>query len=284
MKSNQLIRLAGATFLGALVFALSPALSAQSASAYVTSGLDKYRMGDFDAAIADYTKAIDLNSSSVGAYNYRGMARSKQGNFEGAKADYAQALKLKPNFVDAFFNRGTAELLQGNLDGAIADYSKAIELKPDHLEAYFHRGLARDGQSNFEGASGDYAKALELGAGKDDVDANYRLLHSALLSRRMGHGIDERLKAAAGWGNEWTKALGLFLSDKMSEADLKALAAAAGGDQKTNQQNDALYFTGVVRLAAGDKAAARADFQQCFEATGPASLLHRLARSELDRN
>lgn len=283
MKPQNLFRLAGASILGALVFALSPALSAQTASTYVTSGLDKYRMGDYDGAIADYNKALDLNSSYLGAYNNRGMAKSKQGNFDGAIADFSQAIKMKPSFTDAYFNRGTAELLQGNFDAAIADCGKAIELKPDHQAAYFHRALAKDCQTNFEGASMDYAKALELKGASDDA-ASYVLLHSALLGRRMGHGNDEGLKAAAGWTNEWTKALAMYLNDQMAEADLLKLADAAGGDEKTRQQNEALYFVGVLRLVAGDKAAARDDFQKCVNASGPASLEHRLAQTELDRH
>jgi tetratricopeptide (TPR) repeat protein len=283
MKSPNLFRLAGISILGALVFALAPALSAQSAGSYVTSGLEKYRLGNYDGAIADYTQAIDLNSSYVGAWLNRGMARSKQGNFDGAIADYSQAIKLKSNSVDAFFHRGTAALLQGNFDGAIADYSKAIELKADHAAAYYHRGLARDCQSNFEGAMGDYTKALELSAGKDDLGTNYLLLHSALLSRRMGRGVDERLKAAASWQNDWTKALAMFLSDQLPEAELLKRSAAVDAGQNARQMNEALYFTGVVKLAA-DKAAAKANFQKCFDGTQPAVLEHRLARTELDRN
>jgi tetratricopeptide (TPR) repeat protein len=283
MKPQNLFRLAGASILGALVFALSPALSAQTASTFVTSGLDKYRMGDYDGAIADYTKALDLNSSYLGAYNNRGMAKSKQGNFDGAIADYAQAIKMKPTFTDAYFNRGTAELLQGNFDAAIADCSKTIELKPDHQAAYFHRALAKDCQTNFEGASADYAKALELKGASDEAN-NYVLLHSALLGRRMGHPLDDRLKATTGWSSEWTKSLAMFLSDQLPEAGLMNHANATDGDEKTREQAEALYFSGVLKSIAGDKAAAHDNFQKCLDMTGPASLEHRLAQTELDRH
>lgn len=283
MKPQNLFRLVSASLIAALVLAVAPTLTAQTASTYVTSGLEKYRLGDYDGAIADYSKALDLNSSYIGAYNNRGLAKSKQGNFDGAIADYSQAIKMKPTFTDAYFNRGAAEFLQGNFDAAIADFTKTISLKPDHQSAYFHRGLARDCQTNFQGASEDLAKALDLKASSDDA-ASYTLLHAALLSRRMGNAKDERLKAAAEWTNEWTKALASFLNDQMSEADLLKLAGAAGGEVKVRQQTEAWYFVGVVRSLGGDKAAAKADFQQAFDASGPAVLVHRLARTELDRS
>ncbi len=282
MKSHNLFRLAGAAILGALVFALPLTLSAQSASAYVKSGLEKFREGNLDGAIADYTQALDLNSSYLGAYNNRGLARSAQGNFDGAIADYSTAIKMKPAYVEAYYNRGMAAFLQGNYDAAIADFTKTLELKPDHQSACCYRAMAREGQGNFEGARADYAKAFELKGG-DDKGASYLVLHNALLTRRLGRGIDERLKAVTGWSDGWTKSLAQFLSDQLSEADLRQRASVAAEGQKARQQSEALYFAGVVKVIAGNKAAARADLQQCFDSTGPAALMHRLARTELDR-
>ena len=282
MKSPNLFRLAGASLIGALLLTLSPVLSAQTASTYVASGQDKYRQGNLDGAIADYSAALDLNSSYLGAYNGRGLAKFGQGNFDGAIADFAQAIKLKPTFTDAFYNRGNAELLQGNFDAAIADFTKTIELKKDHQGAYFHRGVARECQTNLQGASEDYAKALTLTAASDDAAA-YTLLHSALLGKRMGHGNDEKLKGATAWTNEWTKALASFLNDQTTEADLMKLAEAADPGVKGRETAEALYFAGVAKIIAGDKAAAKGCFQKSFDASGPAVLVHRLARTELDR-
>ncbi|MEO6874493.1 MAG: tetratricopeptide repeat protein [Opitutaceae bacterium] len=283
MKPQNLLRLTGATIAGAMLLALTPALSAQTATTYVTSALEKSRDGNYDGAIADFTKAIDLNSSYVGAYNGRALAKSKQGNFDGAIEDYSAALKLKPAFTEAYFNRGSAEFFQGNFDGAIADFTKAIELKPAYQAAYFERGLSRYCQTNLEGATIDLAKALDV-KGANAEASNEILLQSALLGRRMGHGIDERLKAATGWSNEWMKALALYVSDQLSEGDLLKMAGAADADEKARQVSEALYFVGVVKQASGDKAGAKADFQKSFDGSSPDALVHRLARSELDHS
>lgn len=282
MKSPLLFRLAGASLVGAMLLALSPVLSAQSASTYVTSGQDKYRQGNLDGAIADFTAALDLNSSYLGAYNGRGMSKFGQGNFDGAIADYSQAIKLKPSFAEAYYNRGTAELLQGNFDAAIADCTKAIELKKDLQGAYFHRGLARECQTNVEGASEDFAKALQLTAANDDAAA-YTLLHSALLGKRMGGANDVKLKAASAWSNPWTKALASFLNDQISEAELLKIADVDDPGTKARHTTEALYFAGVCKLIAGDKAVAKRYFQKSYDDSGPTALVHRLSRTELDR-
>ena len=66
MKSNNLLRLVGAALLGALVFASSPSLFAQSASTYVASGLAKFRQGNLDGAIARLREALDRRSHELG--------------------------------------------------------------------------------------------------------------------------------------------------------------------------------------------------------------------------
>lgn len=283
MKPRNLLRLAGPALFGGLLLVVTPAAFAQSASTYVASASEKYRMGDFDSAIEDYTKALDLNSSYLGAYNGRGLAKSHQGNFDGAIADFSAAIKLKPAFTEAYFNRGNAALLQGNMDMAIADFSKVIELKPDHGLAYFHRGLARDCETNYDGATGDYAKAQELLAGNSEASSSIAV-HAALVAQRTGGDVTASLKPAAGGSDVWNKRVASFIAGKISEGQLLSFANQAEGDVQNRQQCEAQYFIGMTKLIAGNKAAAKADFQKAFDASGPSLIVHRLARVELDRS
>jgi len=274
-----------APIVGALVLALPLSLAAQSANEYLTQGMDRFRQGDYDGAIAAYTKALALDANSVAAYNDRGLARSRQSNFVGALADFDQAIKLKPGFAEAYFNRGTAEFLEGNFDGAIASNTRVIALRPDHQGACYHRALAKDCQGNFEGANDDYDKARQLKAGSDTAVAYYLLLHSSVVTQRIGHAKDDRLKGAADWKDEWAQALAQFLDGGLTENVLLTRASVAN-DQAlvAGQHGDALYFAGIKRLLAGDKAAARADFRKCVDATSPAEIVHRMAETELDRH
>ena len=40
------------------------------------------------------------------AYNNRGVAKRKLGQYEAAVADYDEAIRLKPDFAEAYSNRG----------------------------------------------------------------------------------------------------------------------------------------------------------------------------------
>ena len=281
MKSPNLSRLIGATAVAALMFALSPVLSAQSASTYSASGLTKFHNGDDDGAIADFTKAIELNSSLLGAYLGRGMARSHEGNYDGAIADFAEVIKLKPTSIEAFYNKAITEFVQGNLGGASDDFDKLIELKPDSQAAYFYRGLIRDCNLSLQGGSEDFAKALAIKSG-GDVASDYVVLYNAVFTLRMGGALDARAQAVTGWSNEWTKALASYLNEKTTAANLLKLAGTATGEVAVQQQTEAQFFIGMVQLQAGDKSAAKANFQKSFEASDPAAVVHRMARSAYD--
>ncbi|MBO1347059.1 MAG: tetratricopeptide repeat protein [Hormoscilla sp. GUM202] len=49
-------------------------------------------MGEYSGAIADYTKAIKINSDHALAYKNRGIVRYKLGEYSGAIADYTKAI------------------------------------------------------------------------------------------------------------------------------------------------------------------------------------------------
>lgn len=283
MKSPRLTRVLGATLVAACVFALSPAVSAQTAGTYASSGVTKLHQGDYDGANGDFSKALELNSSHLGAHVGRGTALTNLGNFDGAISDFNEALKLKPGFAEAYLGRGTAEFLQGNFDASILDLTKVIELKPDAQEAFYLRGLARAEQTNVQGAQEDFAKALTLKGGGDNA-ADYIQLYNALFGLRSGNAVDEKLKEPATMSTAWTKSLGWFLTQKMPEAKLLNFAATGGGEDKARQQGEALYFAGVLKLLGGDKVNAKDYFQKSFNVSGGATLVHRLARTELDHS
>ena len=95
--------------LVAFLFALTlrgVAFGQQTAEDFVDRGVAKGKKGDLDGAIADCTKAIELNPKSAVAYSIRGLAKGKKGDLDGAMADCNQAIELDPKCADAYLNRG----------------------------------------------------------------------------------------------------------------------------------------------------------------------------------
>ncbi len=118
--------------------------------------------GDAERAIADYSAAIRLQPDHARAYNNRGDLLDKTGEFERAIADYGKAIRLKPDYVPAFYNRGNAWLHKRDLDHAIADYGSAIRIDPGFADAFVARGIAWSGKGDPDRAIADFDKAIRL--------------------------------------------------------------------------------------------------------------------------
>ena len=83
---------------------------------------------DPDKAIADYSRAIDLDPGTVDTYLSRAGAWSQMNQHDKAIADISQAIKLDSKCAEAFLARGKERRAKGDLDQAIADYTEVIRL------------------------------------------------------------------------------------------------------------------------------------------------------------
>ncbi|MEB3189670.1 MAG: caspase family protein [Snowella sp.] len=129
----------------------SPSLQI-TATAFNSSGVNKYNARDYQGAISDFNQAIKLKPDDAIVYYNRGASKRKSGDYQGAIADYSQAIKLKPDFAVAYNNRGFVKYNLKDYQGAIADYDQAIKIKPDYTDAYENKKLAQSeiqNRSNF---------------------------------------------------------------------------------------------------------------------------------------
>jgi tetratricopeptide (TPR) repeat protein len=140
--------------------------SAGTADEALNNGIEYGSQGKDDEAIAEFSKAIKINSNDAEAYNNRGVVYKNKSNLEQAILDYSKAIEINPNLIEAYNNRGNTYLMKGNYDQAISDYSKAIEVNPYYTsdaKAYYKRSIAYFNKGEYEKAWADAHKAEELG-------------------------------------------------------------------------------------------------------------------------
>ena len=97
-------------------------LSAQDAETLVRSADIKYKDRDIAGALADYSRAIDLDSRCAPAYFGRGQIRANKGQLPEAEADYTKAVESDPKFAKAWFGRAMLRTYTNNENGALADF------------------------------------------------------------------------------------------------------------------------------------------------------------------
>jgi tetratricopeptide (TPR) repeat protein len=173
----------GSLLLMAILLATATTALCDQADDYNNRGATELSKRNWDAAIADFTKAIELKPSFAEAYNNRGYARTSKGSISfvvsgddgdlnAAIADFTNAIKLKPDYAEAYRNRGLAKSFKKDFEGAIPDFTSAIQLKPDFRLAYIGRGAASIEIRDFEGAIADFTSIIQLKP--DDAFAYHR--------------------------------------------------------------------------------------------------------------
>lgn len=157
----------------------------RGAGDYFSSAARKYQQGNFQGALADYNRAIEINPRSANAYYNRGLIKAtKLQDNQGALADYNRAIQIKPNYDAAYNNRGNLKAADAqDYQGALADYNRAIKIKPGNADAYYNRGVLK------------YTLLKDTPGGIADLQ------RSVKLSQRQGNSQDAQV--ASDLLNEW---------------------------------------------------------------------------------
>ena len=209
-----------------------------------------------------------------------GIDECSSGNFDAAIADYSRALAINPKNAEAYANRALARLEKGDSAGAASDDTCALEFDPKNPGIYAGRALARQILGAFSGAVSDYDKVIELSAG----DSPGARLHRQILLRRLGRPEAEGFaKNVAAWKDGWSKSLGLFVAGQLDEQGLLAAVEKKDGKPALNQQCEAFYYIGMERLFHGDKAGAQEFFQRAVGTGVRGYIEYQFANAELAR-
>ena len=149
-------------FLLLLIACTAHAQEPVSADDFSQRGISRFEKHDFDGAIADFTKAIELKGQQLEyCYYFRGIALYRRGRLDDAIADLSKAITLKqhPRF---YADRGNLLVQKADLDGGMADLDKAIELEPKFAKAYGDRGIVHLMRGEDTAAESDFRKCFEL--------------------------------------------------------------------------------------------------------------------------
>jgi tetratricopeptide (TPR) repeat protein len=118
----------------------------------------------YSAAVADYTKLIEITKSDSEAYIFLDRANLyiKLNKYDLALADYNQAIAYDPKNPETYFERGRFfQFTKEKNDKALDDYNKAIGIDKDYLPAYYNRGIIYGSSGESEKAISDFTKVIE---------------------------------------------------------------------------------------------------------------------------
>ncbi len=197
--------------------------------------------------IVDYTKSIEFNKPDEYYRTYfdRGETYMALGDYQGAIADFTKSIELEPEFYRAYYDRGNAKKALKDYQGAIVDYTKIIEFdssefrRVDILQAYYDRGDTYMALGDYQGAIVDYTKIIELEP--KNYPANY---HTYYYRCDAKYYLGDYLGAIADFTVYTLTIVGLYLSNHFKILGgivfgivcIIGLAYKMGGKEKTKKK------------------------------------------------
>lgn len=160
--------------------------------------IDRLIAEDWDGVISDTNKALLVNhdgpKEAARLYSGRAVALHQKRDLERAIADYTKAIELDPDDVWNYRQRARVLSECGANVRALEDCNKALEIDPENHVSYKIRGEIRFAQKEYDLVIADCTKSIELNLEAKDPHAAMKLRAEAY--RALGNtelaALDEK--------------------------------------------------------------------------------------------
>jgi tetratricopeptide (TPR) repeat protein len=119
-------------------------------------------LGQYDAALCEINKALEISPYLGLAYYQRGCVYEVLGAIDLALAGFDQALRRDAQIADAHIRRGRIRTQRGEYDSALADFDRAMIMRPNKAECYLNRGVCLANKGMLAKAIFDFQRVLKL--------------------------------------------------------------------------------------------------------------------------
>lgn len=137
-------------------------LRPQSAIGYANRGIIHMHLKEYHQTVQDCSKAIELKPLLQAAYLNRCFAYLKLKEFRLARQDCEHILSVQPSNFRALALMVICCVYLGQYERAIECSNAALALRPDDANCYHNRGSAYMGMHNLAQAKADYLRSQEL--------------------------------------------------------------------------------------------------------------------------
>ena len=165
-------------------------LDPQDPETYQWRAVAKIQLGRDQEAIDDYNKMIELDPCAH-SYDKLGKALLRLGRPQQAFAFFGKMIELFPDAPFGYTRRGNANYELGQYQEAIADLDAALQIDPSDVSTYLLRARAKEHLGDLEAAKGDFQKALKF------LSPNARIIGDIKadlqrIERRIREELDEQ--------------------------------------------------------------------------------------------
>ncbi|MFI3282891.1 MAG: tetratricopeptide repeat protein [Rikenellaceae bacterium] len=131
---------------------------------YFNRATVRTEMIDFISSLDNSTQRISIDSDP--ANRLKNGVSQRNYNYDEAIADLDRCIELYPSFAHAYYNKANLLAKSGKYPEAYEEYTKSIELYPSFAEAYYNRGIVQIYMEDTRKGCLDISKAGELGVSR----------------------------------------------------------------------------------------------------------------------
>lgn len=140
-----------------------------SSPSYLGRGEEYLKLGKSVEALADFTKATELDSTSALAWYNRGNVLLDMKRYQEAITVFTKSIKLNNKLPNSYVNRALAYSESHQSAEAISDYLNAIKLNPNQPDILSDIGVEYAKSHDYKSAAEYFRKALALNPGDENA-------------------------------------------------------------------------------------------------------------------
>jgi len=129
-------------------------------SSYLNRGFVAFRLGDYEACIADLSRALEVKPRHFLGLFHRGTSYYMLEDHHHAMLDLSEASHIKPKNIITRVNLANTYLDSERYDEARTQYEAVLQQKPDHVVALANIGASYADEADFARAIEYYDRAL----------------------------------------------------------------------------------------------------------------------------
>lgn len=100
-----------------------------------TQANDYFKAKDYENAIKFYSQAIELNPSNAIYYGNRSLAYLRTECYGYALADATRAIEIDKKYIKGYYRRAASNMALGKFRAALRDYETVVKVKPHDKDA-----------------------------------------------------------------------------------------------------------------------------------------------------
>jgi Tfp pilus assembly protein PilF len=140
-------------------------------TALLKRGMELASRQDWRAALECFRGATSLDPNHAEAHAFCGNVLRQLGEVDAAIAAYDRALAIKADFLEVFYNRGTLLHQTNQLRAALESFDSALTINPSLVQAHCRRADILREMGRPQDAEASYGRAIALMPGNADAHA-----------------------------------------------------------------------------------------------------------------